>query len=182
MKTRKPQTWRVWLGVIFLVGALGWIDWTTPYELNFFAFYFLPVGLAAWFLGSNAALLLGWLSALVWFEANAGQPYSSPLFAAWNTAIRLVSFLAFGWTLARLKQSRDHDRDLAVELNKSLSEIKVLEAFLPICAQCKKIRDKQGVWHPLEAYIGQHSNTVFSHGYCPECARRVLAQADMTAG
>ena len=44
-------------------------------------------------------------------------------------------------------------------------------------AECKKIRDRKGVWQHLEVYIGQHSNTHFSHGYCPECARKAMEEA-----
>ena len=63
---------------------------------------------------------------------------------------------------------------------RSLSEVKVLETFLPICAQCKKIRDQQGLWQHLEVYIGQHANTQFSHGYCPECARKAMSEAGLS--
>ena len=59
----------------------------------------------------------------------------------------------------------------------SLSQIKVLETFLPICCECKKIRDKEGSWQKLEEYISEHSNTTFSHGYCPECAKKALEKA-----
>lgn len=44
-----------------------------------------------------------------------------------------------------------------------------LEGLLPICAYCKKIRDKDNRWHTVEAYIEDHSGAEFSHGICPEC-------------
>ena len=40
---------------------------------------------------------------------------------------------------------------------------------LPVCAACKKIRSKDGVWEQMEVYIEQHSHASFSHGLCPEC-------------
>jgi len=40
----------------------------------------------------------------------------------------------------------------------------------------KKIRDKDGRWQPMEAYFGKHANTQFSHGYCPDCARRAMEE------
>ena len=79
-----------------------------------------------------------------------------------------------------MRHALDLERHTAEILLRALSEIKVLETFLPICAQCKKIRDEQGSWHPLEVYIGQHSNTQFSHGYCPECAKRAMQEAGLT--
>jgi hypothetical protein len=69
---------------------------------------------------------------------------------------------------------REHNATEA--LRQALANIKTLESFLPICARCKKIRNQQGEWEQLEAYIGQHSNTQFSHGYCPECTKKVLEE------
>jgi hypothetical protein len=73
----------------------------------------------------------------------------------------------------------DREREVTKSLRRSVSQIKVLETFLPICAQCKKICNQQGVWQQLEVYIGQHSNTQFSHGYCPECAKKIMAEAGL---
>ena len=162
--------------------VLGVIDWGTGYELNFFLFYFFPVAVGAWFLGLGASVSLAVFSALVWFGADAlsGHTYSSPVFAVWNTIIRLVSFLAIGWAVSRMRSALDSERKVSGNLFRALSEIKVLEAFLPICAQCKKIRDQQGKWQQMEMYIVQHSNTQFSHGYCPECARKALEAAGLT--
>ena len=56
------------------------------------------------------------------------------------------------------------------ELQDALAEIKTLNDLLPICANCKKIRDDQGYWKQVETYIGEHTNTKFSHGICPDCA------------
>ncbi len=48
-------------------------------------------------------------------------------------------------------------------------EIKTLEGIIPICSYCKNIRDDEGSWERLEAYIDTHSNAQFSHGICPDC-------------
>ncbi|MBF0230848.1 MAG: response regulator [Desulfamplus sp.] len=60
---------------------------------------------------------------------------------------------------------------LMSELKKALAEIKQLKSILPICAKCKKIRNDQGCWEILETYISEHTNTKFSHGICPDCAK-----------
>jgi GAF domain-containing protein len=54
-----------------------------------------------------------------------------------------------------------------------LAEIRSLRAILPICSNCKKIRDDEGYWQEVECYISAHSDTMFSHGICPECARKL---------
>ena len=57
-------------------------------------------------------------------------------------------------------------------------EVKVLRGLLPICSMCKKIRDDQGNWTQIETYIHTHSEAVFSHGFCPECAREYYPDFD----
>lgn len=60
------------------------------------------------------------------------------------------------------------------ELADARSRIKVLQGFIPICAGCKKIRDDKGFWNQLEVYIKEHSEADFTHGYCPECAKKLI--------
>jgi len=48
----------------------------------------------------------------------------------------------------------------------------MLSGLLPICASCKKIRDDKGYWNQIETFIRDHSEAHFSHGICPECARK----------
>jgi hypothetical protein len=63
-----------------------------------------------------------------------------------------------------------------VKLQQALAQVKRLSGFLPICASCKKIRDDQGYWQQVEAYIRDHSEAEFSHGLCPECAKKLYPE------
>jgi len=38
---------------------------------------------------------------------------------------------------------------------------------------CKRIRNDGGYRRQLEQYLDEHSEAIFSHGLCPECARRL---------
>ncbi len=67
------------------------------------------------------------------------------------------------WELEREK--------LITELKDALDHIKTLSGLLPICSNCKKIRDDQGYWNQIETFIHNHSDARFSHGICPECAK-----------
>jgi two-component system cell cycle response regulator len=62
---------------------------------------------------------------------------------------------------------------LITDLQDALAKVKLLSGFLPICASCKKIRDDKGYWKQIEAYICEHSEAEFSHGICPDCARKL---------
>ena len=57
-----------------------------------------------------------------------------------------------------------------------LKTIKILKGLIPICASCKNIRDDQGYWNQIEAYLQRHSELEFSHGICPECARKLYPE------
>ena len=59
------------------------------------------------------------------------------------------------------------------ELQALLDNVKTLRGLLPICASCKKIRDDKGYWNQIESYIRDHSEVDFSHGICPDCAKKL---------
>lgn len=54
------------------------------------------------------------------------------------------------------------------------TEVRQLEAFLPICGYCKKVRDDQNYWQQIESYINERTGTDFSHSVCPDCYQRVV--------
>lgn len=57
-----------------------------------------------------------------------------------------------------------------LDLEQALARVKRLEGIIPICMCCKKIRNDKSSWQQLEQYISEHSEALFSHGICPECA------------
>jgi CheY-like chemotaxis protein len=59
------------------------------------------------------------------------------------------------------------------QLQEALDKIKRLRGLLPICANCKKIRDDQGYWQDVAVYIRNHSEADFSHGICPGCLKQL---------
>jgi len=69
-------------------------------------------------------------------------------------------------------QAEEERNRLVLDLKKTLSEVKTLRGFLPICSHCKKIRDDNGYWKQIEAYIQEHSHAEFSHSICQECAKK----------
>src|SRR3989442_15387145 len=58
-------------------------------------------------------------------------------------------------------------------------ELMTLEGLLAMCSYCKRIRDTDGAWTPLERYVEQRSAARFSHGVCEDCYEKSLrAQID----
>jgi len=67
------------------------------------------------------------------------------------------------------KQVELERTQLVRKLEASLAEVQTLQAILPICMYCKKIRDDDDYWQTVEGYISEHTATRFSHGICPSC-------------
>ncbi len=69
--------------------------------------------------------------------------------------------------------------DRVSQLEDALVKVKQLQGLLPICSYCKKIRDDQNYWSQVESYIADRSEARFTHGICPDCRDRLMAE---TAG
>jgi PleD family two-component response regulator len=71
-----------------------------------------------------------------------------------------------------MKKQRDILEQRNRELHEAIGNINLLSGLIPICAECKKIRNDSGYWEQIESYLRSHSGATFSHGLCPECAGR----------
>lgn len=69
------------------------------------------------------------------------------------------------------RQAEAEREQLITDLRQALANVKTLSGLIPICSGCKKIRDDHGYWNQLEAYLEEHSNAGFTHGFCPECRK-----------
>lgn len=93
-----------------------------------------------------------------------------------RTALAVIAGLvavSLGLLYARYRlkqQSEARLRTQAEALADALSRVKTLRGLLPICAWCKKIRDDNGYWTQVEAYVASHSQAEFTHGICPSCS------------
>jgi DNA-binding response OmpR family regulator len=76
--------------------------------------------------------------------------------------------------------------ELLFRMHKSLEKqslkqmVQLYEDILPICLDCKKIRDDsgtdpgQGLWMPVDQYLTKKAGKSMSHGYCPECGKNFI--------
>lgn len=62
---------------------------------------------------------------------------------------------------------------LVPALERALKDVETLSDLLPVCAWCKRIRDDQGYWSQVDAYLQKHTTIGITHGICPECAAKV---------
>jgi tetratricopeptide (TPR) repeat protein len=92
-------------------------------------------------------------------------------------AVLVIVSLALLMARFRLKQESERRfREQAATLSEALDRVTTLKGLLPICAWCKKIRDDQGYWTQVEAYVTAHSAAEFTHSICPSCTTTTLSQ------
>jgi PAS domain S-box-containing protein len=82
-----------------------------------------------------------------------------------------IGLVGIGRDITERKKAETERERLIAELQDALADVKLLSGLVPICANCKKIRDDQGYWTQIESYIQDRSDAKFSHSICPDCAQ-----------
>ncbi|MEN8614465.1 response regulator [Dehalogenimonas sp. THU2] len=67
-------------------------------------------------------------------------------------------------------------RELARKLQEALDNVRVLKGLIPICANCKQIRDDKGFWKSVETYVAEHTDADFTHSICPDCTKKLYPE------
>ena len=86
---------------------------------------------------------------------------------------KIIGLIGIGRDITRRKIAEEEREKLIKELQEAIADIKVLSGLVPICSNCKKIRDDKGYWTQLEGYIQAHSQAKFSNGVCPDCMKKL---------
>jgi hypothetical protein len=157
----KPIFMLYWLTIAIL---LLLIDYFSGPFIQFPISYLIPVALAAWYNGRWWGLSLAVTMPLVrlYFNIDLWTVPWTMFEAVFNTLIKMAVLASFALII---------DRN-ARQTNKLNREVNLLEGLLPVCSFCKKIRDDQDQWQPIEKYIMARSPVAFSHGVCPECVKK----------
>jgi len=72
-------------------------------------------------------------------------------------------------------------RKRVVELEAALAQVKQLQGLLPICSDCKRIRDRQDHWQTIENYLAARTDATFTHSLCPICLEERMKELDQKA-
>ena len=112
----------------------------------------------------------------IWNEIGASfafklEPHVYQTTWFYGLLIIVIAGAGFGLYRLRMWQLLLREKELKMSVDEAVAKIKVLGGLIPICANCKKIRDDKGYWDQLERYIQEHSDAKFSHGICPDCAK-----------
>lgn len=145
-------------------------------------FYFFPIAL--FFLFGNregffwVTASLGAIVVFLFIHPLGAYIYGIGVSVRYFLTYFIVSVISYA-----LELSRDHYYQALLKEKKALEEamqkVKRLSGLLPLCSHCKKIRNDQGYWQRIEAYIGEHSDASVSHGICPDCAAKYYQDFDI---
>src|SRR5579862_5853177 len=141
-----------------MVAIVGVVDFVTGFELNFTAFYLIPVIVAVWFVGIGFGIFVSSLCVVVSISGDlvAGARYASSLVPIWNAAISLTFYLVVLWILARLRSLHydleERVRQRTAALNKEMHERMQLEEEILSISE----REQQRIGHDLHDSLCQH--------------------------
>ena len=102
------------------------------------------------------------------FEAGAVDYITKP-FQIKEVLVRVDTHLTIARLQRQLEAQNAQLQERNAELEAALGTVKLLSGMLPICANCKKIRDDTGYWEDVAVYVREHSEAEFTHGICPVC-------------
>ena len=85
-----------------------------------------------------------------------------------------VQYIAIRADITERKRFELELQEANQKLSLAFSQVKQLNAMLPMCSYCKKIRDDKDYWQSVETYISQHTDAHFSHGICPDCVKKYI--------
>jgi hypothetical protein len=117
----------------------------------------------------------------VWNESGTSlafelSPYYYQTFWFLGLVIFTIIAITFGAYRWHLWSYLKREMELKKRVEEALTEIKILSGLIPICSNCKKIRDDKGFWDQLEHYINVHSEATFTHSICPDCAEKLYPE------
>ncbi|MBM4169823.1 MAG: hypothetical protein FJ215_11830 [Ignavibacteria bacterium] len=134
----------------------------------------------------NGILGLGLMVRALFFTVTPSQSFhDTTLVAVMSGVFVLGHEVGWGLLFFMMNSHRIEGELLAAQgelkasidtLQRAMSEVKTLQGLLPICSSRKRIRDDHGGWSEVEAYVQRHSEATFTHGICPDCAKRFYPQ------
>jgi hypothetical protein len=148
----RVEHWVIASAVILL------LDYVTGPFIQFPILFIVPVAIATAAHGLSRGVGIAILLPLIRLSFFLRWELQSSWAMEWvDTLVDMVILSGFAVTIDQIvRQQR---------------QIKVLEGMLPICSFCKRIRDQDGEWRRLEAFISERSSASFSHTFCEQCGQ-----------
>jgi hypothetical protein len=163
----------IFAGCFLLLLLVGWLDYLTGYELGFFVFYSVPVGLAAWYVGRWPGTGMALMATAAWWlaDALAGAKYSSHFSFWWNSTVHFAAFVINAVTIAKIKLDLNQRHELAARLETARKTLRAAARALPACPLCGKAHLPTGRSGPDELGDLARTNADLGDALCEECGQ-----------
>ncbi|HEX9783286.1 MAG TPA: hypothetical protein VGA56_11235 [Opitutaceae bacterium] len=172
------------LGLILILGVL---DHVTGFEISFFGFYLIPIGLIAWHCRRRSGVATAFACAVLWYliDSYSGHIYTTPIIGVWNALIRFASFLVVVLAITSARSYRDRLaaangelRQTVENLERSLARVRELQGNIQlVCAWTHRIKS-EGRWMQFEEFLSKHLQLRFTHGISEEGIKRLKAEME----
>lgn len=130
------------------------------------------------FLVVYALVCIGLVNAsFPWVSRMADQSVATAFFLIADAAQLMVGI---GAMLVFHRRATD-ERDAALQRMEA-ALAKALKGYVPICAYCKSVRDRDGGWESLERFVSEHTDASLTHGICPKCEAQYFGMDLGSAG
>lgn len=99
-------------------------------------------------------------------EPGIEEFLSAGVFEAVSMLVYLLAVLITCLGIIKINAQR-----LENELRQTRRDLETIKSILPMCSNCKKVRDERNHWRDIETYLQAQSGATVSHGLCPDCIR-----------
>jgi len=158
--------------VIDLITPIGWMVWLPCVGLMLLPLLWSdrpsPVFLASTF---TAFIVISFAVDYYYIPLDV-----EPKYAIFNRALGVIMLWLIAALMVRQQRIERERENLIQQLQDAIANLKTLRGLLPFCLSCKKIREVNGYWSRIEAYVAKHSLAEFTPGLCPECEEYLSAQ------
>ena len=163
---------------VFLIGTfcniLVLLDTTNQFSIYFTALFLIFPGIFCTAGLGFRYSVFAFILLMAVFDIMFGLlfPINKELFVAYNIFLGclVLVYTYLGYLVENIFRK---NFITSSELMVALSEVRQLSGLLPICSNCKKVRDDKGYWSQVDEYIAKHSEAKFSHSICPECIKNL---------
>jgi hypothetical protein len=137
------------------------------------------IGYVAWLYGVAAglalALFLTPLTLYIYDQFEVAISYDGFAYSPAYIALQILVASSMGWLRNRTLHLTKRETDLQEandNLQAALSQVREMGGIHSLCTTCKSILDDDGSWTKIDTYLKEKTKAEFSHGICPDCARK----------
>jgi len=160
---------------LFAVDYARQLDYVTIVSWDIFVIFSIYTAIPlSLFFQISTSMFLSFGKGVMWLYVKSPQWHELEMISIFGVYLFSNIFgILVSWEIKTYQRKQFilliNEREAKNNLEKVISEIKILRGILPICSFCNKIRNDSGYYERVDEYITKHSEADFSHTICPEC-------------